>query len=194
MKVMGRPKEFDREQVLTRAMQLFWARGYEGTSMSDLVEHLQVGRQSLYDTFGDKRALYLAALDWYLDHEGEAPAWSPDQPVRKQLRNLFAAAIDRSLGAAETGCCMLLLAAAERGSVDEAVADRFCSAQSTLEKVMTRRLIAAQRDGEIGRHHDPVALARFLASSLFGLQLTGRTLRDRRHLEMIADTTLSILG
>ncbi|HVK74135.1 MAG TPA: TetR/AcrR family transcriptional regulator [Kofleriaceae bacterium] len=190
---MARPKEFDRDEVLGRAMQLFWSRGYEATSMADLVDHLGIGRQSLYDTFGDKHALYLAALDHYVERSA-APPFECDVPVRKQLRMLFTSVIDRAVGEPERNCCLLILAAAERATVDDEVAARVAAASQRLEKVLTRRLTAAQRDGEIGSHHDPLALARFLTSAINGLQLTGRTARDRKHLEQIADTTLSLLG
>jgi TetR/AcrR family transcriptional repressor of nem operon len=162
--------------------------------MTDLVEHLGVGRQSLYDTFGDKRALYLAALDHYANTGRACMELPDDVPVRKQLRGFFTALIARAVGDPEHGCCMMVLAAAERAPADDEVTERFCSVNDKLEKVLVRRLARAQREGEIGSHHDVFALARFLSSSAFGLQLTARGVRDRRHLEQIADTTLSILG
>ena len=64
---MARPKQFDRDEALERAMAVFWRRGYEGTSVRDLVEHMGINRGSLYDTFGDKRTLFLAAVDRYLE-------------------------------------------------------------------------------------------------------------------------------
>jgi TetR/AcrR family transcriptional repressor of nem operon len=191
---VARPKEFDRDEVLGRAMDLFWSRGYEATSMTDLVDHLGIGRQSLYDTFGDKRALYLAVLDHYVGSGRACIDLADDVPVRKQLRVFFSALIARALGDPDHGCCMMLLAAAERAPADDEVVERFCTVNDKLEKVLVRRLAKAQRDGEIGAHHDVFALARFLSSSAYGLQLTGRGVRDRRHLEQIADTTLSILG
>ncbi len=66
---MARHKEFDQDEALQKAMEAFWARGYEATSMQDLVEHMGINRQSLYDTFGDKHSLFLKALDRY--HEVE---------------------------------------------------------------------------------------------------------------------------
>ena len=67
---MARRKEFDRDEALHKAMEVFWSRGYEATSVGDLVEHMGINRQSLYDTFGDKHSLYLAALDRYREVEG----------------------------------------------------------------------------------------------------------------------------
>jgi len=69
---MARAKEFDREKVLERAMHVFWARGYEATSLPELLDAMQIGRQSMYDTFGDKRALFIAALDRYIDRSEAA--------------------------------------------------------------------------------------------------------------------------
>src|SRR5437588_10770448 len=68
---MARPKTFDRTEMLDRAMELFWYRGYEATSIHDLLEHLEISRQSLYDTFGDKHALFLEALKRY-EEKGKA--------------------------------------------------------------------------------------------------------------------------
>ena len=65
VRTIGRPKEFDREEALQKAMELFWARGYEGTGMRELLQHMGIGRQSLYDTFGDKRSLFIEALKCY---------------------------------------------------------------------------------------------------------------------------------
>ena len=62
---MARPKAFDVERALDRAVEVFWTRGYEATSLCDLLEHMEIGRQSLYDTFGDKHGLFLAALERY---------------------------------------------------------------------------------------------------------------------------------
>lgn len=83
---MGRPKAFDEDAVLDRAAELFWTQGYEATSISDLEERLGVGRQSLYDTFGDKRRLFLRAIERYTEWIGTGswegcwlpmPEWTP---------------------------------------------------------------------------------------------------------------------
>ena len=67
---MARHKEFDRDETLQKAMEVFWSRGYEAASIEDLVKHMGINRQSLYDTFGDKHRLYLLALDRYREVEG----------------------------------------------------------------------------------------------------------------------------
>src|SRR6478672_1527424 len=104
---MARHKEFDCAEVLEKAMEVFWARGYEAASIQDLVEHMGINRQSLYDTFGDKHTLYLQALDRYLEVEGRKIAELLEQPgsVKRNVRRLFETAIDRSL-ADRRGCFM----------------------------------------------------------------------------------------
>src|SRR5262245_25195334 len=97
-------------------MELVWERGYEVTSIGDLVEHVGVGRQSLYDTFGDKHALYVAALDRYRDRHGTgvAEALAQDGPLRPILREVMRIVGERA-GERPSKSCMLLCAVAERG-------------------------------------------------------------------------------
>jgi TetR/AcrR family transcriptional regulator, transcriptional repressor for nem operon len=190
---MGRPKAFDRDEVLDRAMELFWQRGYEATSIGDLVDHLGVGRQSLYDTFGDKYALYLEALDHYRDHHGVPGGLDAllAGPVRRAVRDMLAFVIERIMIGKS---CMLVAAATERCPSDSEVQTRFGSLFTHFEQALLKRLERARDDGEIGRHHDPAALARYFVNAAHGLQVTGKALRDRAALEQIADVTVSILG
>jgi TetR/AcrR family transcriptional regulator, transcriptional repressor for nem operon len=193
---VSRPKEFDRDQALDLATEVFWKRGYEATSIGDLVDALGIGRQSLYDTFGDKHALYLASLDRYRQRHGSAvaAALGADVPLRRSMRMLFEGAIDQLLGDPHGKSCMLVAAVAERCPDDPAVAERFCSNLHGMEQALQRRLVRAQQEGEIARHLEPLALARYFVNTLNGLQITGKAVRDRRALLEIADVTLSVLG
>src|SRR4030088_150825 len=96
---MARQKEFDREEALQKAMEVFWSRGYEATSIQDLVKHMGINRQSLYDTFGDKHALYLKTLDRYREIEGRKVFELLERPgsVKKTLRQLFEGVVERAL-------------------------------------------------------------------------------------------------
>src|SRR5207237_6339181 len=88
---MARQKEFDRDEVLHKAMEVFWARGYEGSSIQDLVKHMGINRQSIYDTFGDKHTLFLEALDLYRDIQSRKVFEVLERPgsMKKNLRRLF---------------------------------------------------------------------------------------------------------
>jgi TetR/AcrR family transcriptional repressor of nem operon len=192
---VARQKEFDRDDVLERAMRLFWTQGYEATSMGDLTEHLGIGRQSLYDTFGDKHQLYLAALDRYRQKfGGNVPAaLAGDTPVRRAIRDVFEGTL--SAGVAEGGRgCMMVCATVERCPSDGDVLKRTTDNASGLERAFHDRLLRARRDGEIGPHQDPTALARYLTNALFGLGVSAKLGRSKEELRAVIDVTLSVLG
>src|SRR5436189_3978301 len=96
---MARQKEFNRDEVLHKAMEVFWTRGYERASIQDLVEHMGINRQSIYDTFGDKHTLFLQALDRYREIESRKVFAQLDRPgsVKKNLRLLFEGAVEKAL-------------------------------------------------------------------------------------------------
>src|SRR5213075_2124987 len=104
---MARHKEFDRDEALQKAMEVFWSRGYEAASIQELVEHMGINRQSLYDTFGDKHALYLKALDRYREVESRKlfELLGRGGSVKKAFRQLFSGVVEGSLGAGERRGC-----------------------------------------------------------------------------------------
>lgn len=191
---MARQKEFDRDEALQRSMEVFWSRGYEAASVVDLVKHMGINRQSLYDTFGDKHSLYMAALDRYREVEGrklfellERPG-----PVRRALRQLFEGVIESSLGGERRGCFMGNATSELAGRCRE-TAEKACGNMAAAEEALYRALLRARREGEIGGGRDLRAVARFLYSSLQGLQLMSKATRDRKTLEDVVRVTLSVL-
>src|SRR5437879_13191066 len=106
---MARHKEFDSDEALNKAMEVFWSRGYEAASIQDLVKNMGINRQSLYDTFGDKHALYLQTLDRYREVEGRRmlELLGPPGSVKKTRRLSFEGVIERALcDRPRRGCCM----------------------------------------------------------------------------------------
>lgn len=176
-------------------MQVFWTRGYEATSVGDLIKATGIGRQSMYDTFGDKHALYLASLDRYVQLYGDqvAKAVANDQPVRKQLRDMFGQLINFTV-ADPSKSCLLLSAAAERCPHDRAVQRRFGANTEVMEKALTARFERARHSGEIAAHHVPRALAKFFVNAVNGMQISAKSGADRETLEQVADLSVSILG
>src|ERR1051325_11856562 len=112
---MGRHKEFDREQALHRAMEVFWSRGFEAASIEHLVEHMGINRQSIYDTFGDKHSLFLQALDRYRETQSRRVFEILDRPgsVKRNFKLLFQEAVDKSLSEEGRRGCFLGNAMAE---------------------------------------------------------------------------------
>lgn len=191
---MARPKEFDREAVLDRAVDLFWSKGYEATSMGDLVDALGIGRQSIYDTFGDKHALYVAALDRYRERFGGVPidALHGHGALKKQVRDVLRGIVDKVVASGRS--CMLVNAAAERCPTDDAVGQRFCANTLAIEDVFAKRFTEARRDGELGFKHEPRALARYFVTQILGLQIAARGGADAKTLEQSIDLAVAILN
>ncbi|HEV2961778.1 MAG TPA: TetR/AcrR family transcriptional regulator [Candidatus Angelobacter sp.] len=193
---MARPKEFDTEVALSEAMDLFWSKGYEATSMSDLVEHLGLARQSVYDTFGDKHDIYMAALRRYCEQRlaWMAPLFRSERPVRAVLREYLEQAIEWVTQSAEMRGCMLINAAVGLSSYDEEARKLVADTWKTAGREMVAMLRRAQERGEIGAHQNPLALARFFASVMTGILVLSKATRDRQALQDVAEVALKILG
>jgi TetR/AcrR family transcriptional regulator, transcriptional repressor for nem operon len=192
---MARHKEFDRDQALLKAMEVFWSRGYEAASIQDLVRHMGINRQSLYDTFGDKHALYLQALDLY--HQVETrklfELLEKRGSVRKALRQLFAGLVEGSLGDGQHRGCFMGNAMSELAGRCKATAARTCSNMDAMEGALYRALLRGKKEGEIKGVRDHRAVARFLYCNLQGLVLMAKVTQDRKRLEDVVKVTLSVL-
>jgi TetR/AcrR family transcriptional regulator, transcriptional repressor for nem operon len=170
---MARPKEFDPDQALDAAMRLFWERGYEATSMQDLVERTGVHKRSLYDTFGDKHTLYVRSLDRYLE-AAEAQQLAIMRTVegpRAALRALLEIVIpakDRPRG------CFAVNAATETAPADPDVDRRLTATFATSERLVRTLVTEAQRAGEIAPGRDPEALVAGLHNGWIGLRVRAR--------------------
>ncbi|MFF8449484.1 TetR/AcrR family transcriptional regulator [Streptomyces leeuwenhoekii] len=193
---MARTKEFDPDAALQSALELFWRRGYEATSMSDLVAHLGVGRASLYATFGNKRELYLKALERYeqarlpeMVRELSRPG--PALPGVRALVRRYAdeAAADgpRRLG------CFVTNTAAELAPHDPAAARQVERNWDHLESVLHSALVRARAQGELPADRDPLALARMLLVLLQGLRVVGKVSADPGRARDAAEQALALL-
>jgi TetR/AcrR family transcriptional repressor of nem operon len=192
---MPRAKEFDEAEVLDQALELFRARGFKHTSFNDLVGELGVSRQSLYDTYGDKHALYHAALRRYLgrglDRMRRALA-DESVPVRTAFRELFEGMVSGQCSEGNPGCLMVN-SMVELSPHDPEIRALAQEHARTIEGLFASRLSAAQRRGEIGAGKDPVALARFLYHTVLGLAVASRSLGDADALRATAGLALQAL-
>src|SRR5713226_921489 len=140
---MARHKEFDRDEALHKAMEVFWSRGYGAASIQDLVKRMGINRQSLYDTFGDKHALYLQALDRYRDVEGGKMIELLRRPgsAKKALRQLFERVVEESLCGRERRGCFMGNAMSELAGRCKATAARTCTNMAMAEKAFYLALL-----------------------------------------------------
>ncbi|NIJ10153.1 TetR/AcrR family transcriptional repressor of nem operon [Saccharomonospora amisosensis] len=192
---MARTKEFDPDTVLQRALELFWERGYEATSMADLVEHLGVARASIYATFGGKRELYLKALDGYLRAQDPrvVERLSQPGPVLPAVRALVESYVAESLADERRRGCMVVNAAVELAPRDRQVARGVQASWDTLETALVSALMRARSQGEISGERDPRALARFLLVMLQGIRVLGRADPDPARLWDAAEQAMAVL-
>ncbi len=192
---MARHKEFDRDEALHKAMEVFWSRGYEAASIQELVGHMGINRQSLYDTFGDKHALYLQALDRYREVETRKvfELLETTSSVRKALRQLFSGVVEGSLCDGQRRGCFMGNAMSELAGRCKATAARTSSNMAAVEGAFYRALLRGKKDSELKGVRNPRAVARFLCSSLQGLLLMAKATQDRKTLEDVVKVTLSVL-
>jgi TetR/AcrR family transcriptional repressor of nem operon len=178
----GRPPKFDREASLDRAMRLFWEKGYEGTSMSDLTQALGIGRQSLYGGFGDKRELFVLCLERYTEQVLEKSLFAELDDEGSPL-----AAIERVLDAWEAYAnsdaflgCLLGKSLAELGRRDSEL-DRLLRAKlDRIQKGFERALTRAKLAGELTASADARALARSVTAFAQGAAVVCQVWRDPR--------------
>jgi TetR/AcrR family transcriptional repressor of nem operon len=191
---MARQKEFNQDEVLQKAMEVFWMRGYEAASIQDLVQHMGINRQSMYDTFGDKHALFLQALDRYREIQSRRVFEILDRPgsVKKNVRLLFEEAVERALSEEGRRGCFVGNATSELAGRCKETAMRTCKSMASAEKTFQRALMRGTEQGEF-RIRDTRAVARFFYCVLQGLVLTAKASRDRKLLNDVVKVTLSVL-
>lgn len=190
---MPRTREFDRDEALEKAMELFWEQGYEATTAQDLVDHLGIGRSSLYGTFGSKHELYLAALDRYRE-QGDTrirDVLEKEQAAKAVLRRIFEETLDAALE--DQRGCFMANATAERAACDEGVSERACDNLDRLEELFAELVRQGQKEGEIPEDRDPVAMGRFLAIVQYGVRVTARTGPSEEELRDAIEVALSTL-
>lgn len=192
---MVRTKEFDPDAVLQRALELFWERGYEATSMSDLVEQLGIGRASIYATYGGKRELYLKALDRYLESRDPivVERLSQPGPVLPAVRALLDDYVAEVLADQRCRGCMVVNAAVELAGRDRRVARGVQASWDTVETALVSALTRARAQGEIAGERDPRALARLILVVMQGIRVLGRADPDAGRLHDAAGQAMAAL-
>jgi AcrR family transcriptional regulator len=189
---MARPREFDVDQALDRATEVFWARGYEATSVQDLVDALGVNRASLYSTFGDKARLFEAVLERYGQQvngavfQALAPPAAGAEAVQAWLKALIAAATQPGT---PRGCLMvntLTGCSTAPSALHERVIAAVRASTDRLQDALTR-------DPQLAARENVRTLARFFAAEGHGLAVLARAGVRRQELEMAAEVALRVL-
>jgi AcrR family transcriptional regulator len=196
MKKRGRPIEYDPETALASARDVFWATGFAASSLDVLSEATRMNRPSLAGAFGDKEALYLAALGQYRDQSVAAlkEKLSGTEPLRKELTQVYAAATDVYLNSNDgaRGCLLIGTASVEavhRPAIRRVLAESL----SAFNAIIEERLRKAIREGEIDRQADAAALAGVASAVMHSLAVRARAGEPRKALEKLAKTAVDMI-
>ena len=188
----GRPKEFDEGEALDRAMYVFWKKGYEGTSLSDLTAAMDINPPSLYRTFGNKEALFWKVLERF----GEGPAAHVMDCLKEPTA--FEAVKARLYGSVQMMAdpkhpwgCMGTQAAATCGDEGESVRKGLISVRAKTQAAMAERFERAKAEGDLPEDCDPKALACYIATLVLGISLQAASGVSRRELLQLVEDTLA---
>ncbi len=192
---MPRPREFSEMAALQAAIDCFWQRGYEATSMRDLGASMGLSAPSLYNTFGDKQTLFARALERYLDctTRDRLRRLETSLPPKEAIRRFFAEIVDHSINDRERKGCFLVNSALEvaphQSELGAVIAEQF----GEIEAFFKRCILAARADGTAPRGVDPNDTARLLLGVLLGIRVLARSAPNRSLLEGVVRPALALL-
>jgi TetR/AcrR family transcriptional regulator, transcriptional repressor for nem operon len=191
---MARPREFDAEVVLDAAVARFWSRGYEATSVRDLIETTGLTAASLYNAFGDKRALFRAALDRYVESSiGERIRRCEALPPRQAIAAFFDEIVRRSVNDRQRKGCMLVNSALEVAPHDPEFRKIIAAVLARIEMFFLQCIENGQADGTVARCMPAQEIAYHLLAVLMGVRVLARVRPERALLEGALAPALALL-
>jgi TetR/AcrR family transcriptional repressor of nem operon len=192
---MGRTKDFNVDEALDRAIEVFWAKGYEAASMCDLLESMEIGRQSLYDTFGDKRQLYLKAMDRYAAKNVADIGAKLMEPKASlpELRAYFSDLTRHLAKDEERRGCLMTNAILEQGEQSAEVLSRCQNNEKRLTRVFRTILNRAVERGELSATTQPSEAATLLVGQVYALTVLAKNGASKASLERMVTHVLESL-
>ncbi len=191
---MPRTPEYDRDAVIREATAVFWERGYSQTSVGDLVEATGLKPGSLYGAFGSKKGVFLEVLDDYNRRFLEKIRALAEGSIVDGVQQLLDDVIDEVAAGDASRGCLSVNTLIEMSQHDAEIAEHLATHNRKLQYAFTDLFGAAQSAGEISDAKDPRALASFLINNLWGMRVTCKSGPDRRSLEAVADTIMTVLA
>jgi TetR/AcrR family transcriptional repressor of nem operon len=194
---MPRPKEFNPDDAIEKAMHVFWHKGYEATSMEDLLTAMNLNRGSLYDTFGDKRELFLKAMDRYCMDGSIGRRFSilnQPGPALPLIRQFIGAMLEFGLSDPQRRGCFITNTVMELAPHEKDIALKVAGRLQMAEEAFFKLLTRAKQEGELAHDKDPRALARFLTTMMQGTIVMIKAGATADVVKQTAETALSILN
>jgi TetR/AcrR family transcriptional regulator, copper-responsive repressor len=188
----GRPREFDRGAALDRAMRLFWANGFEATSINDLTETMGITPPSLYAAFGDKKRLFLESVDLYQSGPGgfAQKALTEEPTAKRAVYRLLMDGITSFSDPSQPAGCMVVLAATNCTSEAKDVLVELAARRKAGETAIRNRLAKGQMDGDVPENADIEVLAGLVVTTLNGLSIKARDGAEKSQLVAIVEQML----
>lgn len=189
----GRPREFDRDQGLAKAMHLFWLRGYDAISMADLRAELGITQASLYAAFGSKEQLFREAVDLYRRTSGfsTTSALATETSAREAIHAMLQAAVDAFCAPGAPGGCLLILGATNCAVENKSVQDYLLSIRHQISQSILERLKRGQHEGDVPKAAPITALAAYYSTVLHGLALQSRDGASRNTLRQVVEFAMA---
>jgi AcrR family transcriptional regulator len=184
---VGRPREFDREKALDAAVNVFWAKGYDGAALSELTEAMGINKPSLYAAFGDKRGLFDEAVERYSAGPWSFAKRAYEMPTAKEtVRALLEGAVSITTTENGPGGCLYTRAALSCDPVRDAVVERRRVGESKLQALLRK----AQKDGEVPEGVNCAALAKYVLTMVQGIAVQGAGGATRRELKAMVEVAM----
>ncbi len=189
MATMGRPREFDTEKALDKALDVFWRNGYEGTSISELTQAMGISPPSLYAAFGNKEKLFHSALDRYAEVRKQVWAELMKEPTaRAMMERLFDRVIEFYATESNPNCCMLVkLSTAE---CDHVLGEHLRAKRAEAEAMLLERFTKARTDGELPGDIEPSDLAGYFMTVLDGISVRAAAGASAEELHKVANLAM----
>jgi AcrR family transcriptional regulator len=189
----GRPREFCVDQALAQALRVFWEKGYDGTSLTDLTEAMGITRPSLYAAFGNKESLFRKALDLYerekLDYIGRAL----EQPTARGVaETMLRGSVDNVMSSDQPHGCLGVITSVACGPESQSVREDVVKRGEVGKQALIERFNRAKVEGDLPAHIDPEGLMRVLVAMLQGISVQANQGATRAELEHLVDTGLAL--
>jgi AcrR family transcriptional regulator len=187
----GRPREFDVDQVLDRALRVFWRKGYEGATLPDLTKAMGINRPSLYAAFGSKEGLFRKALERYDEGPAAYVREALDEPTARAVaQRLLSGAIDVVTDRRNPRGCLMVQGALACGESAESIRKELVSRRLAGEAALRQRFERASSDGDLSADADPADLARYIAAVIHGIAVQAAGGASRAELRRVAAMAL----
>lgn len=184
---VGRPREFDTEKALDRALKIFWRKGFDGTSLSDLTEAMKINRPSLYSAYGDKETLFRLAMDRYVEvHAGYVRAVIEEPTARRVVEELWNGTIEVVRNPRNPQGCFLVQGALACGDAAQAVRQAMAKQRRQGENLLRKRFERAVTDGDLPPDTNTAELACYVATVSYGLSVQAAGGATVKSLEAVA--------